>query len=251
MKCVVINLKRAQKRRDQIVRQFENLSIQFELFTGIDGHELSEFDLIQHVDYQLGTINLEHPNIPGMLGCWLSHRQVWQIALEEELEMIAVFEDDVILDPKLQPALDILETELNNLPSFDIIFFDDRRPHRSFVPLVQLSDEFAIGLVRHSNIGAGGYVIRKNAMLQLLNDYSRMPFAIDQLMHADWLSKLQIFTMRPQVVFHGERFVDHGSYIVSSKEKRRTWRQVLLNLIEFSIPKRVSYYKRANGFRNM
>ena len=104
---------------------------------------------------------------------------------------------------------------------------------------------------RHSNIGAGGYVISRNAMLHLLNNYPRMPIAVDQLMHADWHSKLQIFTFRPQMVFHGERFVNHGSYIVSNKKKKRKLRHVLLNLIEFSIPKRVSYYRRANGYKNV
>ena len=148
MKCVVINLKRAHERRERIARQFENLNIQFEFFTGIDGRNFSKLELIQHTDGQSGTIDLEHPNMPGMLGCWLSHRQVWQTALEEKSKFIAVFEDDVTLHSKLQQALEILdETKANIVPKFDIIFLDDRRPHRQFVPLAKLSDEFTIGLV--------------------------------------------------------------------------------------------------------
>ena len=40
MKCVVINLERARERREKIARHFQGMKIQFEFFTGIDGHEV-------------------------------------------------------------------------------------------------------------------------------------------------------------------------------------------------------------------
>ena len=251
MNCVVINLQRANERREQIARQFENVNLEFEFFTGIDGHELSEIDFIKNVDDQAGLINLEHPNLPGMLGCWLSHRQVWRNALEKGWAFLAVFEDDVTLSPIICKAMDIIETNSENMYSFDVIFLDDRRPHRPFVPLHVICSDFSIGLVRHSNLGTSGYIITRRAMRHLLDRYSRMPVAIDQLMHADWRNTLQIFTIRPQVVFHGERFVDHGSYIASGSKRRRTIHQLLKYFFEFTVRKRVSYYRRANGFKNV
>ena len=213
--------------------------------------KLSDNDFIENVNDEAGLINLEHPNLPGMLGCWLSHRQVWQNALEEGLDMIAVFEDDVTLSPNIGEALEVVNTKSKGTHNFDVIFLDDRRPHRPFITLYEICTNFSIGLVRHSNLGTSGYIITRRAMQLLLHEYPRMPIAIDQLMHADWRNTLQIFTMRPQVVFHGERFVDHGSYVVSRKKRKRTMRQVLRYLIEFAIPKRVSYYRRANGFKTV
>ena len=250
MKCVVINLERAHDRRERIAQQFENLGIEFEFFVGIDGHALPDEEYFRYGDRQSGLVNWAHPNVPGMLGCWISHRQVWRNTLDDGLDMIAVFEDDVTLAPNVERVLNAVEVFARDRPMFDIIFLDNRRPYRPFVSLADINHEFSIGLIRHGNLGTSGYIITRSAIQHLLRKYPRMPIAIDQLMHAGWQNNLQTFTLRPQVVFHGVRFVNHGSYVYSHIRMKRTWKQKFLYLLEFSIPKRVSYYRRANGFRH-
>ena len=248
MKCVVINLPRATARRKNITSQFVNLNLGFDIFDGIDGHTLSIEHYGEHADYNSRLINWKHPNVPGMLGCWLSHRQVWRNALAENLNAVAIFEDDVTIAPNIKQVLSAIELELESKSIFDIIFLDNRRPYRPFVPLVRIDKAFTIGLIRHGNIGASGYIITNSAMKCLLRKYPRMTIAIDQLMHAGWHHNLQTFTLCPQVVSHGTRFVDHGSFITSTKKMNRTLLQKLLYFTEYSVPKRVSFYRRSNGF---
>ena len=50
-------------------------------------------------------------------------------------------------------------------------------------------------------------------MQHFLDRYPHMRVAIDQLMDAGWKNGLQTYTVQPQVVFYGMRFVNHGSYI--------------------------------------
>ena len=250
MKCVVINLERASERRERIAEQFEELGIEFEFFVGIDGHELPQKDYFKYGDQHSGLVNWNHPNVPGMLGCWISHRQVWLNALDEGLDFIAVFEDDVILDQGVKQVLSAVEVGMDTIPEFDIIFLDNRRPDRSFIPLAAVDHMFSVGLVKYGNLGTSGYIITQCAMQHLLRKFPRMPVAVDQLMHAGWRNGLQTFTLNPQVVFHGERFVDHGSYVCSPIRMKRTWKQKFNYILEFSIPKRVSYFRRANGFRH-
>lgn len=250
MKCVVINLERAQDRRKRIAEQFKNLGLEFEFFTGIDGHGLPNEDYFKYGDKYSGLVNWKHPNVPGMLGCWISHRYVWQNSLDEGLEMIAVLEDDVTLDPHVEQVLNAVEVGVDSMPEFDIIFLDNRRPDRQYIPLAVVDHMFSVGLVRYGNLGTSGYIITRGAMQQLLRKFPRMPVAIDQLMHAGWKNGLQTFTLNPQVVFHGERFVDHGSYVFSPIRMKRTWKQKFHYLLELGGPKRVSYLRRANGFRH-
>jgi len=250
MKCVVINLERAHDRRKRITQQFENLGIEFEFFVGIDGHALPKEEYFRYGDLQSGLVNWEHPNVPGLLGVWISHRQVWRNALDDGLDMIAVFEDDVTLAPNIEQLLNDVEVFAGDRPMFDIISLDDRRPYRPFVSLADINHEFSIGLIRHGNVGASGYIITRSAIQHLLRKYCLMPIALGQLIHAGWQNNLQTFTLRPQAVFHGVRFVNHGSYVASDIKMKRTWKQKLLYLLEFSFPKRVSYYRRANGFRH-
>ncbi|MDE0309044.1 MAG: glycosyltransferase family 25 protein [Acidiferrobacterales bacterium] len=250
MKCVVINLERAHDRRERIAHQFNTLGIEFEFFIGIDGHQLPDEEYFHFGDQHSGLINWKHPNVPGMLGAWTSHTQVWRNALSVGLDMVAVFEDDVTLAPKVGQVLTAVEVAVENGLMFDIVFMDNRRPYRSFVSIADIDHEFSIGLIRHGNIGASGYIITRTAMQQLLKKFPRMPVAVDQLMHAGWKSGLQTFTLSPQIVFHGLRFVDHGSYVCSPIRMKRTWRQKFLYFFEFSVPKRVSFYRRANGFKH-
>ena len=250
MKCFVINLERANERRDNISEQFNTLGIKFELFTAIDRLDLVEEDYERFADRLSGLMNWNHPDIPGALACWMSHQHVWQSARVDDLDMIAVFEDDVTLSPHIKSVLNSISEGYGDKFIFDLLFLDDRRPHRTFVPLSSIDSQHSIGLVRFSNIGASGYVITRSAIHRLLSEFPRMPIAIDQLIHAGWKNKLQTFTIRPQVVFHGERFVDHGSFIFSgSKVKRRTTKQKLNFLLDFSVQKRVYYYRRANGYK--
>ena len=110
-----------------------------------------------------------HPNVPGMLGCWISRRQMWRNALDEGLDMIAVFEDYVTLAPNVEQVLNAVEVAAQDAPIFDIIFVDHRRPHRPFVSLADIDHEFSIGLIRHGNVGISGYIITRNAIEHLLS----------------------------------------------------------------------------------
>ncbi|MDE0309228.1 MAG: glycosyltransferase family 25 protein [Acidiferrobacterales bacterium] len=248
MKCVVINLERADERRKRISERFENLGIEFDFFTGIDGHKLPNEDYFKYGDRQSGLINWKHPNVPGMLGCFISHRLVWLNAIYEGLDLIAVFEDDVTLDSNLGQVLNAVESGLEAIPDFDIIFLDNRRPDRQFISLATIDQIHSVGLVRYGNLGTSGYIITRTAMQHLVKKFPRMPVAVDQLIRAGWKNGLQTFTLNTQVVFHGVRFVNHGSYVYSPIRMKRTWKQKFHYLLEFSIPKRVSYFRRANGF---
>ena len=247
MKCVVINLKHAVERREQIDRQLTNLNIAYEFCVGVNGSELTEQEIIQHADLCSNLIDWEHPNAPGSLGCWISHRNVWESALNAGEELIVVLEDDAALSPKFANFLEYVARF--ELPRFDIIFLHNNRPHRPFTSLVSINPEFTLGLVKFWDLGAQGYLITRRAMQTLLHKYPIMPIELDRIMCADWHTNLQSYTLHPPVVYHGESGLGlHPSYISSNVKKKRTFVKKIHNILEFGIPKRVSYYRRLNGF---
>ena len=74
---------------------------------------------------------------------------MWRNALDEGLDMIAVFEDYVTLAPNVEQELNAVEVATQDEPISDKFFVDNRRPHRPFVSLADIDHEFSIGLIRH------------------------------------------------------------------------------------------------------
>ena len=71
------------------------------------------------------------------------------------------------MGPNVGQVLSAVEAGIDTSPNFDVIFLDNRRPHKPFVPLAYIDHEFSIGLVRHGNLGTSGYIITRHAMQKL------------------------------------------------------------------------------------
>lgn len=87
----VISLSHHQTRRQHIIKEMKSRKIPFEWMDAIDGKELSQSSLMTNAT-SLGRWFMT----PGMIGCFLSHRQCWEICVRSN-EPLLVFEDDVVL----------------------------------------------------------------------------------------------------------------------------------------------------------
>ena len=120
MKIFIINLKR---RDDKLVRIKDRISkieldkyYEIEIFNAIDGIEINKEYLIQN-NYKISldwNDNLHRrPMKWGEIGCAISHYQVWNKIIEQNLESAIILEDDVIFKSdfinNLKEILDSLE----------------------------------------------------------------------------------------------------------------------------------------------
>ena len=129
MKCFVINLERAVDRRNKVIEEFERRSVQFEFSVATDKLQLHESDLQEVGAFEAKFLNWRYPDFNGHLACWLSHVDVWRKAVKNGYDMIAVFEDDATLSPNINVALNTIEMAKFE---FDIVFLNNRHPHRRF-----------------------------------------------------------------------------------------------------------------------
>ena len=103
MKCIVINLPRAEARREAMRKQFEALDMKFEIFDATDWRDLREEDWAL-VDRKSRNREGRRPLSDGMVACHLSHRKALEGISASEDELTAVFEDDVTLAPEIGGA---------------------------------------------------------------------------------------------------------------------------------------------------
>jgi glycosyl transferase family 25 len=89
MKAYYINLDRSVSRRDWFERQARRLGVEFERVAAVDAAALPESELAQ----LRSTASV--PLSAGEIGCFLSHRRIWQMIAERDDDWAFVAEDDV------------------------------------------------------------------------------------------------------------------------------------------------------------
>ena len=203
MHCVIINLKRAKKRREYIISEFQSRNLEFEIFVAKDWKDLTQQDWQLLDEEPQKYYDMDRDWFAGALACWISHRQVWKSVLETNHDMVAIFEDDAILADNIKLALAKLEDWQKKESKFDIVFLINRNPNRRFFPIFAIGENFNLGLIRYHTMGAVGYVITRPAMHALLNQFPTFNYGIDELMHLyTFKHKLKTFNLEPSVVSH-------------------------------------------------
>lgn len=90
----VINL--AESKERWLDSQKQLAGFEFERVQAVDGAKLDMSELYKHFDQRLNRQQYHKILTPGEIGCYLSHRKVWQRIVDENLDFGIVLEDDFI-----------------------------------------------------------------------------------------------------------------------------------------------------------
>jgi glycosyl transferase family 25 len=111
-KVYVINLKKDNEKLKSVSNELSEQHIVFERFDAIDGNTVKDDERISKI------CNKFCYNV--IKGCALSHRTIWEKALEKRYEHTAIFEDDVLFHKDFN---NILQLNYYNIPNdFDIVY---------------------------------------------------------------------------------------------------------------------------------
>ena len=87
----VINMNSSKSRLETITRELRAKEVPFERIEAIDGRRLP--DLAKFVS-PFSRVVRAKPLSPGEIGCWLSHKKVWEKITAEKIPLSLVLEDD-------------------------------------------------------------------------------------------------------------------------------------------------------------
>ena len=116
----LISLQRDAERRERIKRQLAALRLEYSWFNAIDGHE-SEVKLLHNADATAYSRNMGSPLLPGKLGVYASHVEVWEALLQSPYRAALILEDDVVLH---EDFLCALKMALENSDLWDLLRFN-------------------------------------------------------------------------------------------------------------------------------
>lgn len=189
----VISLTTATERRQHITAEFGKQNIAFEFFDAITPSYIDT--VAKQFGMDISKMNLSS----GEIACFLSHLCLWQKAIDDDLDWIAIFEDDVYLGNNAQAFL----THDDWLPDgFDVIKLETFATpvHLSNPKTVQDRQLYALNTAHY---GAGGYIISKWCIIALFelikyqSQHRAQISAIDDILFAQILNKKDVLQLTP------------------------------------------------------
>lgn len=218
MKNYVISLTTALDRRTHITQEFGKQTVPFTFFDAITPTQVDA--LAQKFNVNIADANLTQ----GELACLFSHICLWQKAIDDNLDYIAIFEDDIYLGENSQSFL----TQSDWIPKQSTIIklemFDQYvTMNRTAITHYQ---NRVLRSLQNIHLGAAGYILSQQMcqfLMQFIQHYPQGIVASDHILFEDYLKENQpIYQLVPALCVQSDR-IDHQTKVTftSSLEKDR------------------------------
>lgn len=188
---VVLNLKRRPERWEAWIKEAKRVGIpSYTRWEAVDGSSLTLTSDIQYL-----FRNNDFAMRPGVVGCALSHMNIWLHIVENHIPSLIVFEDDARFnEPFLLPKLP---------QGWDLFYFGGAPLKGVYPPGIPISDTIIVPqLPRDLYFTTIGYMISYEGANQLLQSLMDKGFnkAVDWFMR-DAFEKLNVFCYKKLIVY--------------------------------------------------
>lgn len=207
-KIIFINSKKRMDRYANMNRRIRSLGIEAERFEAILGGHILPKDLI------FGNIKKKLNN--GEIGCFQSHRRVWELAKKKGWKRTLILEDDALFYFERQKNHHVksanefhkqFEQLIKNVPEFDLLYFGQHNYDKGVHPK---GDSVALGekLTKFEELNVykadrcwltHAYAVNIDCIDYLLENTKIMYSCLDNVM-ADIQNKLRVYAIYPNLI---------------------------------------------------
>ncbi len=213
-KTFIVHLQRATGRKAQVQDLISKAPYEAQIIDAVDGTKLSKAE----VDACYQAKSLMQPSYPftlnlGEIGCFLSHRKVWQQIVDQGLDGSLIFEDDVEIDPaRFMQALAMAEKHVREL---GYIQFQVRKVLDTNTVFAQDGDVIIVQPMV-TPLRTSAQFVSAAAAQELLELTERFDRPIDGVLQLYWETGLQLSCVVPSGV--ADRTAATGGSTLSAKQ---------------------------------
>ena len=172
MKYYLINLDRASDRLEFMTKQFNENNIEFERIKAIDGRLLTQEEIEAKCDMNSVRSSPQWLT-PGMLACCMSHSNTYKKAIDDNVKVCCILEDDVKIYPDFSAVVNKLENVIQDdeiiliyFSSFNIVKLSNNGKQHL------LKDYYLYQCVNTDRImSAAAYMLTQKTLDKLLSVY--------------------------------------------------------------------------------
>lgn len=235
MNNYVISLSSEMGRREHITKEFSKQNIPFTFFDAITPQYNTEF--ANNIGMNISKLDLTS----GEISCFLSHIALWKHALDNNLDYITIFEDDIYLG---ENSLLFLNNTDWISGEFDIIkleaFYSSIEVEKKLAK--KTLDDRMIYPLLSKHIGGAGYILSKKVIKTLLDDITTNDNfkALDHYLFEDLLNNksLNIVQILPAICIQDSILNGSHDHFFSSLEIERR-KRLNKNIKDISLVKKV------------
>lgn len=222
MKNIVISLKTASDRREHIQTQFGQQNIDFEFLDALTPERAAEYARQLELKFDLSRVT------KGEIACFMSHVAVWDLAVQEGLDHVAIFEDDVFLGEDAKQFLSqdkwiTKEWQIIKLEAFSKkVLLSATQAH--------LANERELHILKGRHLGGAGYILSLDAAKYLLHLVKQTKIVepvdhilFDPIYHQQ--STYVLYQMKPALCIQGYLYQTQNNMFLSSLEGQRIQRR--------------------------
>jgi len=196
MKNYVISLNTAIERRKHITHEFGKQDITFEFFDAITTNQLQEFSK------KLDLLLVESQRLsPIEKACFLSHICLWQQMIDDNLQYIAIFEDDIYLGKEAKTFLKDYQWILNHLDDADLIKLETALEKIHCTKKEISHGDRYFSNLKSSHTGTAAYIISNKGAKILLQHIKSLNvddyIAVDHMIFGKLLSQTSVYQITP------------------------------------------------------
>ncbi|MCB4435514.1 glycosyltransferase family 25 protein [Alteromonas sp. McT4-15] len=222
----VINLATSPERWESASSRLKALNLKAERFDAVLGKALTSEEVESFYDAEANR-KYHHRNLTaGEIGCYISHRNVWQKMIDENIARCLILEDDLTIDDKLIEVLSHIE----GLSKWDMIKIFDNRDV-PFQEEIKLDDTYTLGNFTKVPNCALGYALSLEGAKKLLKRKNFFRAVdVDIQIHSE--VGISIFGIKPYRISQNTCF---DSDIEAVNEGRHSNRSTFFRNLKFRI----------------
>ncbi|OOR98204.1 hypothetical protein B0186_09660 [Canicola haemoglobinophilus] len=224
MNNYVISLIDAQNRREHIKREFDKHNIRFEFYDAIK----PSIELDKLIEYHIPNLK-KSALTQGEKACFMSHFLLWKKCLEQNLEYITIYEDDIILGSNADKFLGNDDWLKERITTNKFIlrletFLMSSKMENSQIP-AYLNRK--INILKEPHYGTAGYIISSDCIKEVISIIKNIPDseldAIDQILFNYLLTQntISIYQLSPGVCVQELQINKKSSLLSSDLEADR------------------------------
>lgn len=202
---LVINLDSSKQRWNDIQKRLNDLHIEVERVSAVDGRKLSE-DALSKITYPLSDkkrVLFTRQLSKGEIGCFLSHRKCWQKLVDSGEDWAVIMEDDLIISDRAKIYMQELTWLPDNIRICQLSTSDPTRKLWVKNSIIQLKNGDKIIEPLDKAHGTLCYVISKEAAKDAIKYSEKLLSPVDDYLFSPYFEINKIYgthRLNPAVV---------------------------------------------------
>jgi glycosyl transferase family 25 len=192
-KIFIINLDKDKDRLNNAYKQLNEYNIKnYERYAAIYGNNLNKKELNDFTT-NMGKIIASK----SMIGCGISHINIWKHIIKEKINKCLILEDDFIL---VDDFLNKFNKIINKTPNeYDILFLSSNIFHNKNLKLYDIDEYFYKQLLISQTVG---YIITLKGAKNILKYINKVSYHIDvELCISSIINNLNIITVKDKLIY--------------------------------------------------